>query len=512
MDAQPWEHADWLAAEQRDALIGREDALARRMILLYRGRHARYREIVDEISQQLATTQMLAPAQRMRKLQPLLEKLQQHERTDKYLAERAAKLTEQGQRLNLNYGAEDADAFAELIAGNAEWRSLPMEALTHSAGMSAEGRQELQQYFAELQRETYPQFRQTLFDGIMSGKSPARIARRRCVLMAREEMVRAYREGSLATYRHNAELVIGWRWQAVLSPRTCACCIALHGSIHPLSEPFNSHLLCRCCAVPVSRTDLDKHGPSGEEWFAQQPDEVQAQILGPAHVKLYHEGLITLSDMVDRHETVWGATAHIRSVKELVAHGLVTEAVAQGALARHVNSYEEQMRWHDVNFGTWTQKLSHEEQDALAVYHSRRYKEINQYLRGDIAQAKQDIPGIVQSLDSAISKGRIQEDTVVYRGFGTQLISADTDPESLIAKFIPNSGYTSASLRNNYAASFAVKNETPVLVKCVLPTGTHAAYIAGEAEVVLPRGTRLLVTSAEKHGKMFVLEARVVLP
>ena len=60
----------------------------------------------------------------------------------------------------------------------------------------------------------------------------------------------------------------GWRWQAALTGNTCPVCISMHGSIHPVEEEMESHINCRCCSVPVTKSweelalrACEEHGP-----------------------------------------------------------------------------------------------------------------------------------------------------------------------------------------------------------------------------------------------------------
>lgn len=72
--------------------------------------------------------------------------------------------------------------------------------------------------------------------------------------VARTSMLGAYRSSLIETYAANPGLVRGWRWSAALQGRRTPCpsCIAKHGQVFPLSEPFRSHRACFPAGTAVS--------------------------------------------------------------------------------------------------------------------------------------------------------------------------------------------------------------------------------------------------------------------
>jgi hypothetical protein len=86
-----------------------------------------------------------------------------------------------------------------------------------------------------------------------------------------------------------------WFWQSNLDRKTCAFCIAMHGTAHPLGVPMESHPNCRC--VPSS-TPLRQQGWA---WLRSQSAATQNAILhrgvamkmragelGPEHIVDYN--------------------------------------------------------------------------------------------------------------------------------------------------------------------------------------------------------------------------------
>lgn len=159
-----------------------------------------------------------------------------------------------------------------------------------------------------------------LVTGIARGMHPYRIAaeiRRVCDTsvfnaqrIARTECMTAYRSSGLEGYRGSG-VVQGWQWQAALDARTCSICWTMAGTVHHVSEEFDTHVLCRCVPVPMTMTEAEAAAQgwdmtTGADRFAALPREQQQAILGPGRLALYDEGT-PLSAMVQRtFDPVWG--------------------------------------------------------------------------------------------------------------------------------------------------------------------------------------------------------------
>lgn len=182
------------------------------------------------------------------------------------------------------------------------------------------------------------------------GKGPAAVAAdlardaqvplQRALVIARDQMLDAYRTAALDTYRANSSVVQQWMWVADQSANTCAACIFMDGSLHTLDEEMDSHVCCRCSPVPVTRSWADILGgmgldgsaipetslsassrQAGAAWFDQQAASVQDSILGVAGGKAYRAGDVSLADFVG-HTTnpVWGGSYQQVSLKTAMAH------------------------------------------------------------------------------------------------------------------------------------------------------------------------------------------------
>jgi SPP1 gp7 family putative phage head morphogenesis protein len=217
---------------------------------------------------------------------------------------------------------------AEIGLINTSFARLPTEALIDLIGNLSDG-SPLQSIFAGFGKEAADVIQRELISGIALGRGPRQVARAirphlghsltRAMTIARTETMRVYRSSSIRTYRENAELLAGWRWQSSLSARVCGMCIAMHGTIHPVTEEFASHCNCRCVCLPVL-LDAPRTYEFGEDWFDRQPLETKEKVLGSkAALLAYQSKQVTLSDFVGSSTSArWGAGRYQRSLKEIL--------------------------------------------------------------------------------------------------------------------------------------------------------------------------------------------------
>jgi hypothetical protein len=326
----------------REALQAREDEWARRMIKVYEPLRTDLIDRVRLLKKKLPRAPLELRASYTWQLERFSSILRQVESEEMFYARKAANTTAGAQAANIQAAVNDLGVLTHSMA--IPWTALPVQALERLVGFMENGTA-LQQHFRVLGAERYDALQQTLFKGMALGHSPNHIAqdlvgvveeftRRRATLIVRQESVRAYRESNIQSYLLNSGLVDGWTWLCLLSPRSCIACIALDGTFHPLSEPFGSHVSCRCIPVPHLVIDGPLLRKTGAEWFAKQPPHVQEQILGKAKYRLYRNGDLSLSAVVDRHHSEWGPTANIKSVKQLVTEGSISTQAASFARIR----------------------------------------------------------------------------------------------------------------------------------------------------------------------------------
>jgi len=186
-------------------------------------------------------------------------------------------------------------------------------------------------------------------NGIQKGWSPIRTAREMRRLAenlpksASENITRtlqltSYRDASLAMESLNGKYIERKIRIAELDEKTCAACIALHGTEMAVGERVDDHHNGRCDSIlipiggsmPTSMQSDSTPGnrnfvpfQTGEEWFAQLSPERQAQqasfLRSPGKLNAYRDGT-PLADFVGHHEDpVFGWQVIEQSLKQSVA-------------------------------------------------------------------------------------------------------------------------------------------------------------------------------------------------
>lgn len=162
--------------------------------------------------------------------------------------------------------------------------------------------------------ETYEIIQRELTAGIVNGDNPNEVAARiverckerfdislqRATVIARTEMLDAYREAARAHQAEHADVLAGWVWLAHLGPRTCRSCIANHGTFHELDEPGPiDHQQGRCSRTPVVKEDDGSYDlswvPDTEAFFESLTVAQQQALLGKEGWKAWKAGKFPIS-------------------------------------------------------------------------------------------------------------------------------------------------------------------------------------------------------------------------
>jgi SPP1 gp7 family putative phage head morphogenesis protein len=205
----------------------------------------------------------------------------------------------------------------ELPALRAAWNRLPAEALQAQVGFLSDG-SPLLDVLLRVAGEATQEFGHTLATGIALGWNPRRTARElrrtfgtaanRALMIARTESLRSYREATYRNYAANADVLDGWVWNAHLGRRTCAACLAMHGTKHPLSERLQDHPNGRCSMIPLAKgfaelglSDVAQTRrqtlPDAAMWLRAQDSGTQALVLGSIKAaRAFQEDRVSLAD------------------------------------------------------------------------------------------------------------------------------------------------------------------------------------------------------------------------
>lgn len=182
----------------------------------------------------------------------------------------------------------------------------------------------ISKHFDNITTDGASQVRTIIEDGIVRGISPrnykTQIAQAldvptwRGATIARTESMRAYRGAGSQVILANREYLDGWIWHASLSPRTCAACLAMHGTLHRVDEMLDSHVNCRCSQSPLVTGD-DRIFASGEEWLRAQSADVQRAALGKRGAQMFADGRPLVDWVHTQPDPVWGMQRRARTPK-----------------------------------------------------------------------------------------------------------------------------------------------------------------------------------------------------
>jgi hypothetical protein len=154
----------------------------------------------------------------------------------------------------------------------------------------------------------------------------------RALNLARTEIIAAHREAAQIGQERHEDVLDGWVWMCELNAsrgRTCPACLALHGTVHPLSEPGpKGHQQCRCSRAPKTKSwadlgfdDIDEPDdlvPDGRALFDSLPEAEQVEIMGRRRLALLRSGDITWEDLPELRTTSgWRDSWGTRSIRDL---------------------------------------------------------------------------------------------------------------------------------------------------------------------------------------------------
>jgi len=204
---------------------------------------------------------------------------------------------------------------------------LSPETINNMIGFLGDG-SPLARLFDQVGPDVRAAWEKALLAGLAAGLNPrevARLARRatgmgldRATRIARTEMLRASRETAHQSMLANPDIYDGWTWLCSLSLRTCASCLAMNGTWHPLTERLEDHVNGRCVAFPslkpwsslgvnVPIPTPDAGVPDAEAWLRGLPAADQERILGKRGADLWRKGEIALHEFAERKVSPdWG--------------------------------------------------------------------------------------------------------------------------------------------------------------------------------------------------------------
>lgn len=207
---------------------------------------------------------------------------------------------------------------------SAQFNRINVDAVNDMIGFAGDGSP-----LYKLLKEDYPVTMDgivdALIDGVARGQNPTQTARDmveamgggldRALTIARTETLRVYRTASVEQYRQSG-VTSGFK-RLVARDEACLACLVLDGEVYELEAEFDDHPNGRCTVVPIIEGMPEPEWQTGQEWFAEQSEERQREIMGDTRFELWKSG-IPLSDFATKtHSDVWGDTPAIVPVRDL---------------------------------------------------------------------------------------------------------------------------------------------------------------------------------------------------
>lgn len=185
--------------------------------------------------------------------------------------------------------------------------------------------------------------RRELIRGVAVGDNPTVVAKAmldrvqgafeggltRATVIARTEMLDAYRATAAQVHAANADVLRGWRWLSQRDDRTCVACWSMNGREFPLSQPGPwDHPQGRCARLPVTKSwaDLGIKGVAepadvavdAQAQFFKLPPTAQQAIMGSRRLELLRSGQVNWEDLAyQRAVAGWRPSFQPRAVQDL---------------------------------------------------------------------------------------------------------------------------------------------------------------------------------------------------
>jgi hypothetical protein len=153
--------------------------------------------------------------------------------------------------------------------------------------------------------------REIIRDGLAAGLNHV-------LLVARDQQIRAYREAGRQAYERSG-VVEAYRRLCAKSTRTCLACLAMDGTIWPVSELMALHPQDRCSQIPIVNGLPPVRFQTGREWFMNQPEATQRRMMGPGTFEAWQAGRFDFRQLATvKDHPVWGPSARVTALRDLL--------------------------------------------------------------------------------------------------------------------------------------------------------------------------------------------------
>lgn len=340
--------------------------------------------------------------------------------------------------------------------------------------------------------------------------------------LVRTEVVNAYNSFALDGMEELNKEDPGYmkRWDAAIDGRTCVLCASYDDLVRKLDEPFKdgiqqppAHSNCRCAQVVWRKewTEAEhRHDAGRTDKTVREALEGKAggQMPAPAGITMPHK--VIYKDLVTQ-KAVEKITKEIKTKvpkTPKIPKVVPTTPTPNNTLTAIQEYTEAAKEAYQVKQKAFFESLSVDERASIRDYQSPGYERINTHLRKpskkDTEYKKENLRNIIKHIDNAISKSKLDKDTLVYRGTRKDIVS-----KLKVGDIFQDKGYMSVTEDPRVMKQFAGGSEGN-LFHIEIPEGTegaHISYHGSEAEILLPKGTKIQILSIEDETRMYPKEA-----
>lgn len=323
-----------IAERQARALRQREDAQVNYMRGKYGHLFSHIYNMLEEISKEFAERQRngeVINRQKIFKSQRFLELLTQINRRYVELGDDMTPYVTRLEKKFVAVGVEHAQGFIDeindLYGLGVNFNRLPTQSIEVLAGQIVQGSPLRALIDEALEYREGFELGNKLLEGLAMGWNPRKIARglrgnvsmpyQRLELLARDQVIRSHRMGSLLQYRESG-IVTGYKRLAAKDRRTCLACLAMDGELFDVQETLPVHPQDRCSMVPIVKGGPNPTWESGEEWFKRQNKATQLEVMGPGRLQEWERGNFKFKQLATSHNNpTWGPSLRVTSLKDL---------------------------------------------------------------------------------------------------------------------------------------------------------------------------------------------------
>lgn len=266
------------------------------------------------------------------------------------------------------------------------------------------------------------------------------------------------------------------------------------------------------------------------EWAAKWADTIEPDPeYADNNPSQYPEGAVHMSASVEAQDEYWAGVQRIladmrkHGDHDQSTHGHRGGAAEKGSVpdappgqppfpdefaGYRVVSSSDVDEWAIDGFAAWSETVTGDEGRAIARYTEDGYRDINGILReglenrdlkSETYRHDQNSDWVARDtlrLISAVDRGRMPEDTVVYRGTTSTLVPDDIKPGDVLT----DAGFLSTSVgqRPGLGGPTVLRIAVPKDSAAAYPDVTNFSSNEGEKEVILQAGARMTVAAVHE--------------